>query len=851
MLKYDNTVSSTIDGKPIYGAQVNVYDESGAVASLFSDEAGTTHLSQPILTDQLGYFSFYIADGKYDIRVMTGAVEISRTNITMVDTLTLKERALLVPVNEDAGTLPAAEQRLGMVLGFDQTTGAPTALLPNKFEGPAGPANSTYKSLVALKAAPSTNTSYTLADGVNPPVQYAFVAGDFTGKADDSRIVALNDTPILQGALIRQDAGGITYAFSGVNAKPRKLTLEIDDLTATPKRFGAVGSGNSAAADQSGFSAAINYAMTTGRYVAGIGQSSWAHPQDGLFLPPGVYDASQLTLTGNTSPSPQLSLWAIPGSVIVRIPDGAYLFEAPDRVNGFYCYGINFVGGKGVFHQTWTADNVRGFISFERCYFDNYTECAIGNNSVDAPYLRVIDCIFMAAYKSSAIGVAWGGYADDCVLERNSFLRNKYHIKLGPYLSGSAHAVRNDFINWDTYDPVNHPEIPLSDATPHVADIWVVPATGASGSNSGNGIIFSANKFGGENVYPGQVRVLVANEGPGADRQTRHHSTTFDSGAAFLSGVTIKDSRASGNAQTDGPFIRSYIAELRTLSWMNNRHDGGVYTYLCEFMGARKCDYTNMNWNVSLDASSALTGASPFVKGISNSLVGFIHDATGFLASDDAAMLYPAGGDDTGFVLVGSADVYNNFLMAEGATGVPISSSFGEPTVQAVEVTVPAANSSATYLSMSNVQGDRLAWVCLDLMQGSSTSVKSVVVRMRNFTTGVDAIKTTIALPSTWRRFRIPVQIPADSAPASWQLKIQAADYSASANKFRVGRAYIYHGREAQRDGHIRTMGDGSWAGPHLIMGAWHLWIDGAGSLRIKSGAPTSATDGTVVGAQS
>lgn len=44
--------------------------------------------------------------------------------------------------------------------------------------------------------------------------------------------------------------------------------------------------------------------------------------------------------------------------------------------------------------------------------------------------------------------------------------------------------------------------------------------------------------------------------------------------------------------------------------------------------------------------------------------------------------------------------------------------------------------------------------------------------------------------------------------------------------------------------------GDGTWNGSHLMMGAYHLWVDATGDLRIKSSAPTSDTDGTVVGTQ-
>ncbi len=45
------------------------------------------------------------------------------------------------------------------------------------------------------------------------------------------------------------------------------------------------------------------------------------------------------------------------------------------------------------------------------------------------------------------------------------------------------------------------------------------------------------------------------------------------------------------------------------------------------------------------------------------------------------------------------------------------------------------------------------------------------------------------------------------------------------------------------------TISNGTYNGAHLVLGTYHLWIS-SGKLYIKSGAPTSATDGTVVGAQ-
>lgn len=45
--------------------------------------------------------------------------------------------------------------------------------------------------------------------------------------------------------------------------------------------------------------------------------------------------------------------------------------------------------------------------------------------------------------------------------------------------------------------------------------------------------------------------------------------------------------------------------------------------------------------------------------------------------------------------------------------------------------------------------------------------------------------------------------------------------------------------------------GSGAWNGGHLMIGSYHLWVDATGDLRIKSSAPASDLDGTVVGTQS
>ena len=46
-----------------------------------------------------------------------------------------------------------------------------------------------------------------------------------------------------------------------------------------------------------------------------------------------------------------------------------------------------------------------------------------------------------------------------------------------------------------------------------------------------------------------------------------------------------------------------------------------------------------------------------------------------------------------------------------------------------------------------------------------------------------------------------------------------------------------------------REVDSSAWDGAHLTLGAYHLWVDGAGNLRMKASTPTSDADGAVVGA--
>lgn len=118
-------------------------------------------------------------------------------------------RALTVPKGETAGVLAPLSARIGggkKVLAIDQATGAfQVEPIGEAYRGNTGPANSTYASLADLRAAPASNLSYILTTP-SGPITYAYVAGDFTGRADDRYIVELDAVPLSQGALIRDSS---------------------------------------------------------------------------------------------------------------------------------------------------------------------------------------------------------------------------------------------------------------------------------------------------------------------------------------------------------------------------------------------------------------------------------------------------------------------------------------------------------------------------------------------------------------------------------------------------------------------------------------------------------------------
>ncbi|MFT9100417.1 MAG: carboxypeptidase-like regulatory domain-containing protein, partial [Zymomonas mobilis subsp. pomaceae] len=112
MRKYFDSVASALDGKPVIGALIYLYNADNSLASLFSDD-GLTPISQPLRTDSLGYFEFYAPDGLYTLTITYGGkVQLSISGVQIYDELHDAENAQTSPDNNLATTALSAAANL-------------------------------------------------------------------------------------------------------------------------------------------------------------------------------------------------------------------------------------------------------------------------------------------------------------------------------------------------------------------------------------------------------------------------------------------------------------------------------------------------------------------------------------------------------------------------------------------------------------------------------------------------------------------------------------------------------------------------------------------------------------------
>lgn len=83
MRKFYDTVNDPETGKAVENATVLMKSYPGGVVStLYSDASGLTPIANPVLTDENGYFEFYLADGHYTQVITTTSATKTINDIT-------------------------------------------------------------------------------------------------------------------------------------------------------------------------------------------------------------------------------------------------------------------------------------------------------------------------------------------------------------------------------------------------------------------------------------------------------------------------------------------------------------------------------------------------------------------------------------------------------------------------------------------------------------------------------------------------------------------------------------------------------------------------------------------------
>lgn len=599
-----------------------------------------------------------------------------------------------------------------------------------------------------------------------------------------------------------------------------------DTISISVAAFGADASGGTSA--RSKIINALNFAASL-HNAAPSRVAVWQGQAPVVFLPPGEYlwDGPAYNPTG-VGP---ILLSARPGTVRIRNTGGDYLFAPSQIVTQTDIRGIHLLGGKGLIHYTLASANVTGFHAFEDNVFDGYTECAIANETADMPTMSVRRNSFLQGGNGYAVGLALGGYCDSTVIEDNQFLRNSIDVKIGDRLSGNIVISRNAFFTF-------------SGGMTKVADIWLVPNSDVNnfGINSGYGTVIRDNKFGNENIDATKPRIIVAQEAAGASRALRQPSTA-DSAGAYYSGLVIEGgNRFVTGGGTTAPLLRSYISNLRNLQWRGNLVHYG-HTYLAQMPASSgTADYAVRNWSIDLLAAPDVGTAFQF--GISNVPYGLARDEWGTQQTDPMARLEGPADDAVTSLLV---NLTGAGLATVSATLSPTTDIYGGP--QAATVTFSSGGGAVA--NLSTVSPDNITWLELILAPALARPLSAITLRVYSTSTQVTALSRQVNVPTGAKTVRIPFVIPPGSPATSWIALITPTGLAAgSADSVVIHRIRVYHARTPVQSGHVRTLGLGTWNAEHIILGVNHLWVDASGRLRIKTSAPTSDTDGAVVGAQ-
>ncbi|UWR30443.1 hypothetical protein K3758_02620 [Sulfitobacter sp. W002] len=772
------------------------------------------------------------------------------------------------------GTSPKIATRHGLEAGinavsqalFDQIGAISTGLKPagnwdaSGGSFPSGAERGTY--YVVNVAGTVDGAAFAIGDWLIPLVD-APVTGTYAGnwfRGDYSKVVpakldsaaafeAGSDVSRGPGALWETKDGfryeEVTAGEDLTNAAGVKLKAKADKGYWTLKQFGARGDGSD---DTAAFVRLLNALLSAvdNRVPAQGAEPSWLVNKTikGLIEPghyriAGGYDypigASQmLHLDGGGSQTTK-----------IEITGDNYLFDWDVEPVGFVFRGIHLYGGKGMQRVSAISTSVGRMTVIEDNVFSEYSQCVYANSAQDNPGLKIRRNMFRGKLNADTIGLAITGLTAGTDIVENIFQRNRYHIKGAPaVLAGvdqgplsTCNITRNDFFRWES---------PFT----NTYDIWLVP--NAEGpTNAGRGLVVNQNKFGNESIKSGDCRLLIADEGAGTGVWDKHHATTASTG--WLAGVTWRDNNIGFKFSPTMTFGYSYTPNLRGF-YFDDLYHGGAPTHIIQYDEAVVSGGLLSGQQTGTDShyvsfARLLSGwANDALPPLSSNVPGsfIVHDPFGYAQESICA----AADDWGGYVQLLTPASTAAFTSAGVASHAAKNNSLGGVN-EAAAVRFQANRPDARFggaLTKASVTAGRMVNIEFELQRAASLPLKEVTFEIITGGSSV-AFRRRLQVPTQagWHKFSLK-WMPRQNADDILARFVTDGYSSGVAEYLDIGRFRSYHGR-APSSGIVRSL-QSSWAREHPIVGDYHLWVDATGDLRIKSSAPTSDTDGVVVGAQ-
>jgi hypothetical protein len=576
------------------------------------------------------------------------------------------------------------------------------------------------------------------------------------------------------------------------------------------------------------FEIACRTSRTTGTDYAKIAPSIW--------LRPGTYTLNTGIVigTGQTGDIKAFKLAATPGTVRIVVADNvdAITITGDTAVPDLYVSGITFDGGDRHIRYDGEGATVVARKTIRDCKFIGFSKSAISSEQTDSPYWDITGNTFQAKSNvEGTISIAIGGLLDNSFICKNSFLRSWIDILIDGGIdrdgfSGTLIIDYNDFINFGSI-------------TTKSANIWLIPGSASYGTNSGWATSISHNKFGSENYNDGWTRILVAMKTGTGPRDTFDISTSFTYPRS-VAGVRIVGNRFSSYSSATGPqyIIESYVGKLH--GWTFSENYLNAPTFVLNFTGGAP-ETGMMDWIIGDNRGEGSgAAAGPWLR-FSNVPMSIITNSYQQVAGVDVVSSSPI---DVGLI----NDSVSPPAVFSGATRTVVTGGdvFGGDALYTISCPIAV---SGIAIGMTGTVGDPTqAVVQIDLKKAGTLPLDFVEVYWN--VDGTKCQSRRVELTSTTQTVEMRAIIPSGSSyrqiviiPSGWSDGVK--------QNFIAGRIIgPIQTRGTINGGHIRTFGTGAWNGAHVVMGAFHLWIDASSRLRIKNGAPASDTDGTIVGVQ-